>query len=187
MGATIGLYFSMSQEGANTLRARLNEIAAGFGYTATRGPTTGRGNLAEMLRAIDAGEVALVLVPDNHQRPLAEFLRRTAAGVRADAGSFQEIGLADSLEVVAEALDAAAERAERGELDEEEKMSTSRWELVERFVAASADMSEVAAMNVDVLAQQIAEMRAAEPDDMPMTDREIAQEILDYAREDMAA
>lgn len=62
----IGLYFPsyMTNEDVNALRERLNEIAAAFGYTASRGPTAGRGNLAEMLVAIDSGELTLILLPD---------------------------------------------------------------------------------------------------------------------------
>lgn len=63
---TIGFYFPsyMSNDDVNALRERLNEVAASFGYTASRGPTAGQGNLAEMLIAIDAGELAMVLLPD---------------------------------------------------------------------------------------------------------------------------
>jgi hypothetical protein len=62
----IGFYFPsyLSKEDVNALRERLNEISAAFGYTASRGPTAGQGNLAEMLIAIDAGELALVLLTD---------------------------------------------------------------------------------------------------------------------------
>lgn len=62
---TIGLYFAgLDKEGTNALRARLNEIARKMGYTATRGPTTGLGNLVRLLDAIDRGEVALLLLDD---------------------------------------------------------------------------------------------------------------------------
>lgn len=62
--STIGLYFNFDQESANALRGRLNEIAARYGYTATRGATAGQGNLSELLLAIDAGEVATVFMSD---------------------------------------------------------------------------------------------------------------------------
>lgn len=62
--ATMGLYFSMDKASTNALRARLNEIAARYGYTADRGKTTGKGNLSELLLAIDAGEVATVFMSD---------------------------------------------------------------------------------------------------------------------------
>lgn len=66
--ATIGLYIPGSQEGANALRSRLNKIAREMGYYASRGPTAGDGNLAEMLVAIDSGEIALVLLSDEELR-----------------------------------------------------------------------------------------------------------------------
>ena len=62
--STVGLYFRMDQPAANALRARLNEMAAGFGYTAAWGPTAGQGNLAALLVAIDAGDVILVRIND---------------------------------------------------------------------------------------------------------------------------
>lgn len=65
-GAAIGLYFrGMSKEDVNDLRARLNERARELGYTSTRGPTAGDGNLAALLVAIDAGEVRLVKVGED--------------------------------------------------------------------------------------------------------------------------
>ena len=57
MGSTIGLYFPVDNEQVNALRARLNELAGKFGYVAKAGPTAGKGNLAALLVAIDAGEV----------------------------------------------------------------------------------------------------------------------------------
>jgi len=72
---TIGLYFrGLDREQTNALRTRLNQIAFDFGYYAERGPTAGRGNLAEMLIAIDAGELALVLFADGWFRPALEHL-----------------------------------------------------------------------------------------------------------------
>jgi len=62
--ATIGFYFPLSSPAANALRARLNQIAGQMGYTAHAGATTGQGNLAALLQAIDVGEVALVLLAD---------------------------------------------------------------------------------------------------------------------------
>ncbi|MFH1634594.1 MAG: hypothetical protein ABIG63_11390 [Chloroflexota bacterium] len=63
---TIGLYFSSAytKSETNALRARLNLIAASHGYIARRGPTAGQGHLAEMLVALDAGELATLLLPD---------------------------------------------------------------------------------------------------------------------------
>ena len=75
----IGLYFPGTQDEVNALRERLNQLAGEFGYTASRGPTTGQGNLAEMLIAIDAGELALVLLPDEQFGPALEVLDGLAA------------------------------------------------------------------------------------------------------------
>ena len=60
-GTTIGFYFrDMEQDEINALRARLNALAAEFGYIAKRGPTAGRGNLAALLIAIGDGEFVLI-------------------------------------------------------------------------------------------------------------------------------
>lgn len=62
--STIGLYFAgLSAEQTNALRARLNKVAGSLGYTAQGGPTAGEGNVAALLQAIDAGEVAVVRLP----------------------------------------------------------------------------------------------------------------------------
>jgi len=112
--ATIGLYFrGLDNEDVNALRARLNNVAAAFGYTAERGPTTGEGNLAEMLVAIDAGELALVLLPDEHFRPALEHLDSLAA----------ESPRNEWAAVIADALRAALQRsaeADAAELDDYE-------------------------------------------------------------------
>jgi len=62
----IGFYFpnSMTKDDLNALRDRLNQIAATHGYTTTRGPNPGHGSLVQMLLAIDTGELALLLLPD---------------------------------------------------------------------------------------------------------------------------
>jgi len=63
----------------------------------------------------------------------------------------------------------------------------SNWELFERFVAPGVGSAEIAAMDFDTLVQQIHEMRVSEPDDIPMTDRDIARGVLEHARENTAA
>ena len=61
MGKAIGLYFrDMEQDEINALRMRLNALAGELGYVAKAGPTVGKGNLAALLVAIDAGEVSVV-------------------------------------------------------------------------------------------------------------------------------
>lgn len=67
MSKTMGLYFGgMDTEQVNALRARLNDLAGDLGYVARSGPTTGenRGVLARLLVGIDAGEVAVVKLPE---------------------------------------------------------------------------------------------------------------------------
>jgi hypothetical protein len=60
-GHAVGFYFAgMSKEEVNTLRARLNDLAAELGYVAKAGPTAGQGNAAALLVAIANGEVRLV-------------------------------------------------------------------------------------------------------------------------------
>lgn len=77
---TLGFYFpSMTNEEANALRASLNDIAAEFGYT-----SRGKGNLVTMLLAIDAGELALVLLPDEQFRPALETLDRISSEIGYD-------------------------------------------------------------------------------------------------------
>jgi len=111
--ATIGLYLrGYKQEEANALRSRLNEIAATFGYTAERGATAGEGNLAEMLRAIDGGELALVLLTPEQQQAAATWLRNQATELDAGAGDFQTLALSEALVVIAEALETARQRDE---------------------------------------------------------------------------
>ena len=73
----IGIYFkSRDQDEVNALRARLNAHAASHGYVATRGPTVGQGNLAEMLVAIDSGELATVLLADEQYAPAIAHLEQ---------------------------------------------------------------------------------------------------------------
>ena len=95
------------------MRARLNKIAQGFGYIATGGPTTGDGNLSALLVAIDAGEVALVLLPPNYAVSVVEFLREAGKRVYAEADDFADIGLGDELCMIADALEDARAREER--------------------------------------------------------------------------
>lgn len=112
--ATIGLYIrGVDQEGANALRARLNQIAAEFGYTSERGATAGEGNLAEMLMAIDRGELALVLLPDEQRAWAINWLDQQAAALREDADSWREYSLGEALTTIADALVTAQEREDQ--------------------------------------------------------------------------
>jgi len=83
--SSIGLYFrGLSKKGVNALRARLNDLAATFGYTALGGPTFGQGNLAAMLVGIDAGELALVLLSDEQFKLAIEALDQLATDLPSD-------------------------------------------------------------------------------------------------------
>jgi hypothetical protein len=114
MMATIGLYIrGFDQEHANALRLRLNEIAAEFGYTSERGPTAGEGNLTQMLIAIDEGELALVLLPDEQRAWAINWLDEQAAALRENADSWREHSLSDALTTIADALVKAQEREEQ--------------------------------------------------------------------------
>jgi hypothetical protein len=64
---TIGIYFSTEyeQDEINMLRAALSEIAKRHGYIRPRAPG-GQGSIGDLLIAIASGEVALVLLPDEH-------------------------------------------------------------------------------------------------------------------------
>lgn len=102
---TRGFYFrNLDGTAANALRARLNTLAGTLGYTASSGRTKGAGNVAALLQAIDAGEVAVVLLPDEQRGMVAAWLRNEAAAMAANGP------LADALAVIAGALEAAADR-----------------------------------------------------------------------------
>lgn len=76
----LGFYFrGLDQREANQLRADLNRIAEQHGYVAHSGPTVGEGNFAAMMIAIASGEVALVLLPDEHFGPAIKRLEQIAA------------------------------------------------------------------------------------------------------------
>lgn len=103
---TAGLYFrSLEKHQVNALRARLNELAGSMGYKAApQSPTAGQGLLAALLVAIDAGEVALVLLPDEQQGMVARWLREQAVAMTANAP------LTEALATIAASLEDAAER-----------------------------------------------------------------------------
>jgi len=103
---TAGLYFrSLEKHQVNALRSRLNELAGSMGYKADpKSPTAGQGLLAALLVAIDAGEVALVLLPDEQQGMVARWLREQAVAMTANAP------LAEALGSIAASLEDAADR-----------------------------------------------------------------------------
>jgi len=113
----LGLYFRKEQHEANSLRSRLNELARSMGYLAVSGRTVGQGNLAALLVAIDAGEVALVLLPDEQQGMVARWLRERAVAMTANAP------LAEALSTIAAALEAAVDRERAADAREIEEWS----------------------------------------------------------------
>lgn len=57
-------------------------------------------------------------------------------------------------------------------------------ELFELFVAPGILPSEILGMDIDVMTQQIHELRQDDPDDdIAMSDNEIAEAILEYAEQ----
>lgn len=62
--ATIGFYFAgLRQDEANAVRAKLNAIAAEFGFVARSGPTKGQGNAADLLVALARGDLYVAGFP----------------------------------------------------------------------------------------------------------------------------
>jgi len=104
-GTAIGFYFRLPKAAANQIRANLASLAKKHGYTATAGPTAGEGNPSELLINIATGEVALVLLPDQHRPITAAWLRAQAQALRAANADFTTLGLAEDLEVIAKAID----------------------------------------------------------------------------------
>jgi hypothetical protein len=84
--AGFGLYFKdgLSQEDANALRKRLNDLAASYGFLSERGPTAGDGNLSELLMALDSGK--LMLVSEDQQKQI-EALMYLAGNLQALANN----------------------------------------------------------------------------------------------------
>jgi hypothetical protein len=110
--ASFGLYFrGVSQEEANAIRQRANKIAASYGYSAERGPTTGEGNAAEMLVAIVSGELATVLLPDEQRSMAIRWLDEQSRTVN-------DFSLAEALQSIAKQLDAAVQREYEAEQEE---------------------------------------------------------------------
>ena len=55
-------------------------------------------------------------------------------------------------------------------------------ELFELFVGGQATSEEIASMDLSTITRQIEGMRQDDPDNIQMTDKEIAQAILNYAK-----
>ena len=72
------IYFPAKSLRDATLAA-VADIAAGYGYTTTRGFRTGAGHVGELLFRIASGEVATVLLSDEERDGAIEALRHFAA------------------------------------------------------------------------------------------------------------
>ena len=55
-------------------------------------------------------------------------------------------------------------------------------QLFDLFCGGQVHPSEIAAMDLETVTRQIHELREAEPDEIPMSDQEIAGHVLDFAR-----
>lgn len=77
------LYFR-NEHDEDAIMSSLARIASEHGYTNMAGPKPGQGNVAELLAAIADGEVALVLLPDEHLSLAVDFLRQAAREQSAD-------------------------------------------------------------------------------------------------------
>lgn len=91
------LYFRNKHD-QDAVMATLAQIAAEHGYTNRAGPNPGAGNVAELMAAIAAGEVKLLLLPDEQQTLATEHLRQSAADCAAN------VPLADALTDIADSL-----------------------------------------------------------------------------------
>lgn len=59
-------------------QAILRRVAERHGYVATRGPRAGQGNPAELVEALDAGELVTVLIDPDERRHLIAWLEQQA-------------------------------------------------------------------------------------------------------------
>lgn len=92
------------------MQAALRKIAERHGYTATRGPRAGQGSPSELVQALDAGELATVLLDSDERWQIIAELDRHAATLDG--------WLSEGIREVANQLRAAAEREHQ--LDAEE-------------------------------------------------------------------
>jgi hypothetical protein len=60
------------------IQAALRRVAERHGYTSTRGPRAGQGNAIEVILALDSGELATVLLPDEQRWWLIRWLHEQA-------------------------------------------------------------------------------------------------------------
>lgn len=99
------LYFRNSRD-AKAILARAARIALAFGYVNHAGPNHGAGNVAELLTAIAAGELALVLLPDEQRDYAIDDLSADAQAAESSGDYWR----AQTYPAIARALDAARQR-----------------------------------------------------------------------------
>jgi hypothetical protein len=111
---TLGFYFAgLSNEEANEMRGRLNDIAARLGYTAKAGATTGEGNAAALLAAIAEGTVMLS-VKDRPGETASEFSTTLLRDITGKAGVLAREG--DRVDVLGFGVDTSIVRLSSGRI-----------------------------------------------------------------------
>jgi hypothetical protein len=90
--------------------AELRRIAQRHGYIADRGLGVGEGSISQLIAAIAAGEIILLLLPDEQRGELARWL---------DGEEAMDWIVQDALRTLREAIREADERAARAEAEEE--------------------------------------------------------------------
>ena len=90
------------------MQAALRRIAERHGYTATRGPHPGQGNPSELIQALDAGELATVLLDSAERWQIIAWIEAQVATM--DNPGY---GLPESLRSLAHQLRIAAELEQR--------------------------------------------------------------------------
>lgn len=115
--STIGLYFGLTQEAANALRRRLNELFGRLGYATETSANASRkrrkpwsGGLPKGLVALDRGELVVVKVPLEAQAVIVH-LRESTKALKEDFGKHADYIIA-ALLAHAEALEQAVRRQE---------------------------------------------------------------------------
>lgn len=121
-GSAIGLYFPLSKGAANDLRRRLNYQFGQMGYADKDSKPPWRGGLPAGLLAIDKGELALVLLPDEQRTWAREWLYQRADDLTNDTETGctpKELAIAEALRTIADALGEAMNKEIEAEAEEE--------------------------------------------------------------------
>jgi hypothetical protein len=110
-GSAIGFYFPLDKDERNALRAHLNALFGALGYAEEGSKPPYRGGLPAGLMALDKGELALVLLPDEQRVWVRDWLEEQAEALEeATPQSLQDLDVIEALHVIADALTAAMER-----------------------------------------------------------------------------